>query len=210
MKKELIISGIIGLLIILSFSGCVEEIKELSNKLQINSFQISPGIINKGETANLSWAVSGATSVTIDNGIGEVSLQGSRIVAPTTNTTYTLTAENSTTSKTATAYIIVIGGTGQENAAVVGEATSEYIKITLAKGGQNYNNGYDNSQINIYVDDQEVDITSIGKWDVGEQIIIGKTNGIYTVNGNPIYSGTYSVTVVIYDTVIYDGEIEIA
>jgi hypothetical protein len=73
----------------------------------INSFSASPTTITAGESATLSWVVTDATTVTIDQGIGSVALTGSTSVSPTTTTTYTLTATNSAGSSTATVTIIV-------------------------------------------------------------------------------------------------------
>jgi hypothetical protein len=57
-----------------------------------------------GEPAVLTWEVAGATSVSIDGGIGTVSSSGSVTVNPAANTTYTLTATgvgvNSSTGST--------------------------------------------------------------------------------------------------------------
>lgn len=64
-----------------------------------------------GETATLSWSVSNATKVEIDQGIGVVEASGSRQVAPTSNTTYTLTATNNDGSVTKSAAIEVTGAT---------------------------------------------------------------------------------------------------
>jgi hypothetical protein len=75
--------------------------------MSIVSFDVEPGIINEGEFANISWVVISASSVSIDNGIGSVALTGHRIIQPTQNTTYILTASNSTTTRSATVTIIV-------------------------------------------------------------------------------------------------------
>ena len=48
--------------------------------------------ININESATLSWFFTDATSVIIDNGIGEVSQNGSIIISPAETTTYTITA----------------------------------------------------------------------------------------------------------------------
>ena len=63
----------------------VEE--EEINLPVINFFTVS-------EISVLSWSVSGATSVTIEPGIGDVALTGTSQVSPTKTTTYTLTATN--------------------------------------------------------------------------------------------------------------------
>jgi len=73
----------------------------------INSFSASPATITVGESATLSWSVSDAISVTIDQSVGTVALSGSTAVSPTTTTTYTLTATNTAGSVTATTTIAV-------------------------------------------------------------------------------------------------------
>ena len=91
-------------------SGCTnEKTSEAIPEVSITSFGAEPNLIDEGETADLTWSVIEATSVTIDNGIGSVSLTGIRIVMPTVTTTYTLTASNGKTTKTATTQIIVTG-----------------------------------------------------------------------------------------------------
>ena len=91
----------------------------------INSFSASPSTITTGESSTLSWSVTDATSVTIDNAIGSVALTGATAVNPTTTTIYTLTATNSAGSSTATVTITVIS------------ASLEYtITSTSGAGGQ--------------------------------------------------------------------------
>ncbi len=66
---------------------------------------ITRDAINQGENATLSWRVTGADKTVIDQGIGQVSLNGSMQVAPASSTTYTLTASNRGGSVTAEAVI---------------------------------------------------------------------------------------------------------
>lgn len=73
----------------------------------INSFNSSPGSINSGDSATLSWDVSNAVTVSIDPEIGNVSLNGNRMVSPTTTTNYTLTATNAVGTQKATAQVVV-------------------------------------------------------------------------------------------------------
>jgi hypothetical protein len=61
----------------------------------IESFDASPLTIAAGQSSTLTWSVSGASTVSIDHGIGDVALSGSRIVSPTSTTVYTLTASGS-------------------------------------------------------------------------------------------------------------------
>ena len=67
----------------------------------ITSFTASPSSGTSGSAVSLGWSVSGATSLSIDNGIGTVT-GTSHTVNPTVTTTYTLTATNSHGSTTAT------------------------------------------------------------------------------------------------------------
>lgn len=63
------------------------------SKPTITSFTATPPSVVRGSSTTLSWAVNGATSLAITPGIGAVT--GSTVsVAPTANTTYTLTATN--------------------------------------------------------------------------------------------------------------------
>jgi len=212
MNKKLIILIITTLLNLGLISGCIEQNIEVSDKLQILLFQITPTFIDEGDTANLSWSVAGAEVVTIDNDIGDVSLVGYRIVTPTSNTIYTIMASNSTSTKTATTQIIVRNVSDipeGETAAVTAEIiSSNKIRLILAKGGQNYDNGYPASNVSIFINGDEVSLSET--WEVGEPILIGKEDGNFAVDGtDALSSGTYSVTVSILDTVVYSGELDV-
>jgi hypothetical protein len=136
MKKQLAIVGITLVLIIVGFSGCINIPEELT-QMSIISFDVEPGIINQGETANLSWVVISASSVNIDNGIGGVALTGHRIIQPTQTTTYILTASNATTTKSATVTITVNNESNES-------AQPEGTLLTITVGSQSYNYTLDN------------------------------------------------------------------
>jgi len=61
----------------------------------INNFSAVPGDITAGQSLTLSWNVEGASSISIKPDVGSVQSGGSRLVSPTADTTYTLTALNS-------------------------------------------------------------------------------------------------------------------
>lgn len=99
MKYRIIVLGIIcSLLINLCFCKKTPTSPDTSNIVKnppvINSFTASPSSIILGEFSTLSWSVSKATQITIDQGIGGVSASGTKEVSPTETTTYTLTASN--------------------------------------------------------------------------------------------------------------------
>ncbi|HJW09428.1 MAG TPA: hypothetical protein VJ483_07305, partial [Holophagaceae bacterium] len=67
----------------------------------IASFTAAPATIASGASSNLSWSVSGATSLSLDHGVGDVTGKTTVAVSPTTTTAYTLTATNGGGSSTA-------------------------------------------------------------------------------------------------------------
>ena len=73
----------------------------------ITSFAASPTSIAPGASSTLSWSVTGATTLSIDQGVGPVTGQTSIPVNPTATTTYTLTATNAFGSSTATTEVTV-------------------------------------------------------------------------------------------------------
>jgi sugar lactone lactonase YvrE len=69
----------------------------------ITSFLADPPQISSGQRSTLKWNVVGTTtSLTIDNGVGDVTGKTSVSVSPTATTTYTLTATDTQGSITAT------------------------------------------------------------------------------------------------------------
>ncbi len=73
----------------------------------IAEFTVEPSTIERGQSANLRWATSGATEVSISGGIGTVAVSGTRIIRPDVTTTYTLTATGSAGNATRTATVSV-------------------------------------------------------------------------------------------------------
>ena len=76
----------------------------------IIEFSGNPSIINSAGTSNLSWNVTGANSVSIDNGIGQVNASGAMAVSPATSTTYTIIATNYNGTVNSSATIIINAG----------------------------------------------------------------------------------------------------
>jgi hypothetical protein len=75
----------------------------------ITSFTSNPEDIQIGGSSTLSWSVTNAEEVEIDNEIGHVATSGSQQVSPTNIgiTTYTLTATNNDGSVTASVTVEV-------------------------------------------------------------------------------------------------------
>ena len=71
------------------------------------SFSANPATVQAGQSSTLTWSTTNATSVTITPGIGPVAASGSKIVTPTSSTTYTLSAQGPGGTASATAAITV-------------------------------------------------------------------------------------------------------
>ena len=89
---------------------------------QVVAFTAMPQQIAPGASTVLAWQTTGATSVTLDNGIGMQATNGSVTVSPPTTTTYTLSADGP-------------GGTTQSQVTVTtisanGDQCSDAIEIT--------------------------------------------------------------------------------
>jgi hypothetical protein len=80
----------------------------VQNPPVIAAFNIEPAQVSVGGDVTLVWNVTGANSVTIDQGIGNVSVSGQKGLKAQTTTTYTLTATNS--SGTVTKSVTVTTG----------------------------------------------------------------------------------------------------
>jgi len=62
------------------------------------SLTSNPSVLQSGSPATLQWNVTGADAVTIDQGVGNVPVGGTKVINPTQTTTYTLTARNASGS----------------------------------------------------------------------------------------------------------------
>lgn len=80
----------------------------------ITAFGASPSSITSGQSSTLSWNISNATSVSLDNSLGAQSnlTSGSVNVSPNQTTTYTLTAANSSGTSTAQTTVTVTSSGG--------------------------------------------------------------------------------------------------
>jgi hypothetical protein len=99
---------VLGALSLLALIGCTVAVPSTPVvKPAIASFAASPTGINQGEQTTLSWAVSGATTISIEPAIGSVGASGSLTLTPNATTTYTLTASNEAGSATSSTTVNV-------------------------------------------------------------------------------------------------------
>ena len=81
----------------------------------IMEFSNNPSTINSGGTSTLLWNVTGATSVSIDQGIGQVNVAGTRVVSPAKSTVYTISATNSAGTVIRSSAIIIVSAPAAAN-----------------------------------------------------------------------------------------------
>ena len=100
MKRLVFLS--LSLLLLILIPGCITVQAPSPNPIPpvvtppvIIEFSNNPSTINAGGTSTLLWSVTGATSVSIDQGIGQVDVAGTRVVSPAASTVYTISATNS-------------------------------------------------------------------------------------------------------------------
>ena len=105
MKKFIMLALSVALLLIL-IPGCGDHSQATPATPSV-TFASNPSAINPGAPSNLQWNVTGATSVSIDQGIGVVGASGTKVVSPATSTTYTMTATNSAGTVTRSAVVTV-------------------------------------------------------------------------------------------------------
>jgi hypothetical protein len=137
-KKGLTICVLLTTLISL-FCGCNDLNLGEVTQFSITSFNVKPSVITVGETANLSWIVLSAQTVSIDNGIGNVSNTGNRIIMPTETTTYFLTAVNGTKILTASTQIIVKESSNDNDSSEDLQNDSENIFLSVYHQNIEYN-----------------------------------------------------------------------
>src|SRR5512140_2964305 len=71
------------------------------------SISAYPAAIDQGKCAKLDWSTTGASSASIDQGIGSMDPNGSREVCPSSTTQYTVTAMGEGGTRTATTTVTV-------------------------------------------------------------------------------------------------------
>jgi hypothetical protein len=108
--KRFVFLSLSLLLLLILIPGCItapNPIPPVGTPPVIIEFSNNPSTINAGGTSTLLWNVTGANSASIDQGIGQVNVAGTRVVSPTTSTVYTISATNSSGTVTRSAVTIV-------------------------------------------------------------------------------------------------------
>ena len=112
------------------------------NRPTVDSFTASPSTIDEGEDSGLKWTTTHATGVSIDQGVGPVSVDdetGTTKVSPHQDTTYTLAASNpaysGTRAVTDTVRVTVRRPTSSPGLSV----SPTTLNITEGAAGKTYN-----------------------------------------------------------------------
>jgi len=106
-----------------SREASVQIVVEEADVLEIEYFEV--------EGSFLSWSVFGASSVQIDNGIGNVALIGTTSVSPDETTTYTLTATKEDRSTDAMVQVIVEESSGASISGLVHLSSEPWDSINV-------------------------------------------------------------------------------
>lgn len=115
-------------------------VPEVPDPPTIRSFTAIPSEIFKGNNSSLSWSALNATTVSINQGIGNVSSSGTQEVGPTVTTSYTLTATNSdgTVTKSCTVTVKPISSavtvTSTNSTIYVGQTEQMTATVTMSDG----------------------------------------------------------------------------
>jgi hypothetical protein len=145
----------------------IADFTKVINKPTIESFTASPSSINQGQSSTLTWTTSGAETVEIDQGIGDVQSSGSTDVTPTVTTTYTLTATNVVGTATKTATVTILNThhcpwdlLGPGNGPPDGKVTLGDVLFVLADFGKRPGDpGYDSKKN--FNDDPKIDLGDV-------------------------------------------------
>jgi hypothetical protein len=159
----------------------------------VTTFAVNPAIVAAGQDVVLGWLVTGAQTVSIDNGVGPVSLSGTKSVVPTATTTYTLTAVNPAGSSTATVTVTILSSLPVQQ---VGERIAILNIVpnesgSLVKSGANYARSDfvcagDNPANQASRAFLSFDLTTLPPTAVISEAVLDLTG--YWVMGNPTYS----------------------
>jgi hypothetical protein len=143
------------------------------NVPQILTFVANPPVIDIGQSSQLCWQVSGATSISIDPGVGSnLNANDCATVKPTSTTTYTLTATNAQ-------------GTLKANVTVsVGS-----VRITSFTASPPTTAAAGDPSVLSWTTENAVSVVLIGA-EIGPQTL--PVNGSFTVH--PITNSTYTLT----------------
>lgn len=157
-------------------------VPEVPDPPTISSFTATPSEIFSGNNSTLSWSASDATTVSINQGLGNVNSTGTQEVGPTVTTSYTLTATNSdgTVTKSCTVTVKPIAGavsvTSSNSTIYVGQTEQMTATVTMPDGTTQAATGtWGSDNTNVAIVNQSGLVTGVGAGDA--TIFIDTTEG---------------------------------
>ncbi|MCJ7572069.1 MAG: hypothetical protein MUO82_09375 [Candidatus Thermoplasmatota archaeon] len=189
MKKQLIIVGIIVILLTVGLSGCNEQPPKEDPAPTIKFLTATPTTVIFGNSSVLNWFVENATSVSIDNGIGNVIFNGSKTIFPIQNQTYTLTTFNSYGGSNASVkvYVIFISeNTSSDEEKIIGtwNFSGKYKNNTL-------NSSYifsSNKKFQVITSYIDMVVTQNGTWNIADNKLFIILKGENTITNDYKFS----------------------
>ena len=136
--NKIVIFSLSLLLLLILIPGCFTFQTPASNSNipggtppVIIAFSNNPSTINAGGTSTLLWNVTGAASVSIDQGIGQVDVAGTRVVSPAKSTVYTISATNSAGTVIRSSAIIIVSAPAQQPQTTTGNPVISFTASHL-------------------------------------------------------------------------------
>jgi hypothetical protein len=163
--------------------------------MAITNFDVNPANITSGQTTTLSWAVTGAKTVTIDQGIGTVASSGAKTISPLATTPYTLTASDGTNSTKVTVNVTVKPASGSSaGQANPGGASAGTPSGTAAANGPVINAFTANPAIIDIGGRSTLQWNTSGATSASISPVIGAVDPVGTITMTPTTSTSYTLT----------------
>ncbi len=107
-SKRFVCAGVVAAAVLSAACGLLDNLTN-PNELGVGHFTASSQDVALNDVVTLSWEVTGAATVDIDQGIGSVDQKGSQQVRMSRSARFTLTAESEGAQVTATLEVLVDG-----------------------------------------------------------------------------------------------------
>ncbi|MEL0120413.1 MAG: thrombospondin type 3 repeat-containing protein, partial [Opitutae bacterium] len=147
----------------------------------VSAFTSDSPKVSVGSSTKLTWDITDATSLTLDNGIGDVSGKVEFTVSPSQTTTYNLTAANSAGTVTIP-FTIVVDNSGDPDADSDGDGWTDGEEAILGTDPQDPSDAFD---IQMSLGNADIEL----RW----MSVSGRT---YTVeSSNDLNSWTQAITI---------------
>ena len=135
----------------------------------------APDTINGGGSSTLSWTSTNATTLSIDQGVGPVTVPaGSTVVSPSATTIYTITATND----------------GQGSGPTAKATATVNVNSTIPQLGGVFTNKYDNQRTGQNVNEALLTPANVNQTQFGKVFSFGVDGFVY---GQPLYAQQVNV-----------------